>query len=356
MKSPTPLLRLQDLTVEFKLRRSSLLSRQPVLRAVDQVSLEVGPGETLGLVGESGSGKSTTGRAAFRLEEATAGTIEYDGTDITEMSSSELRPLRREMAMVYQDPYGSLDPSMVVANIVGEPLDVHGHLSKEERRRRVIEALEHVDLKAEHLRRYPHEFSGGQRQRIAIARAIVLEPRLLVADEAVSSLDVSTQSQVINLFQQLQREMEIAYLFIAHDLALVRRVSDRVAVMYLGQIVETGDSDRVSDQPAHPYTAALLSAVPYPNPRVQRERQRVVLEGDLPSPISPPSGCRFHTRCPWVMDVCREVTPEHTPLQAGGTVACHLQTEGPKLAGAPLPSVVPAENGSPKSDLITRGE
>ncbi len=341
-----PILRVDDIVVEFSLRRPAPFKPRPILRAVDRVSFEIARGETLGLVGESGSGKSTTGRAALRLEEVERGKIAYDGVDITDYPQKRLKGIRRRMAMVFQDPYSSLDPSMIIANIVGEPLDVHEKLSRSEREGRIAEALRRVHLPPDYMQRYPHEFSGGQRQRIAIARAIVTEPRLVAADEAVSSLDVSTQSQVINLFQQLQEEMEMAYLFIAHDLALVQRVSDRIAVMYLGQIVEQGPADDVSERPAHPYSAALQSAVPYPHPRVQRERERILLSGDQPSPIEPPAGCRFHTRCPWVMDICREVEPEHTPLNSGGTVACHLQTSGPALAGEPLPTLAPEGSGA----------
>lgn len=338
---PSTLLGVDDMAVDFRLRRPQLFASRPVLRAVDGVSFRIAPAETLGLVGESGSGKSTTGRAALRLEQVTRGRIVFDGQDITELETEQLRPIRRHMSMVFQDPYGSLDPSMIVANIVGEPLDTHERLSRAERRERIQEALEKVHLRPEHLKRYPYEFSGGQRQRIAIARATVLRPKLVVADEAVSSLDVSTQSQVINLFQQLQAELGIAYLFIAHDLALVQRVSDRVAVMYLGRIVESGPSDDIAERPAHPYTAALNSAVPYPQPRIQRERERVILRGDQPSPVNPPAGCRFHTRCPWVMDICREQEPEHTPLKTGGSVACHLQHNWLNLKGDPLPTLAP---------------
>lgn len=341
-----PIVKARDVVVEFQLRRPSPFASRPVLRAVDRVSFEIARGETLGLVGESGSGKSTTGRAVLRLEDLQQGTVEYDGVDITHYQQKRLKGIRRRMAMVFQDPYSSLDPSMIIANIIGEPLDVHENLSRSDREDRITEALRRVHLPADYMHRYPHEFSGGQRQRIAIARAIVTEPRLIAADEAVSSLDVSTQSQVINLFQELQAEMEMAYLFIAHDLALVQRVSDRIAVMYLGQIVEQGPSDAVSERPAHPYSAALQSAVPYPHPRVQRERERIILPGDQPSPIDPPDGCRFHNRCPWVMDICRTTEPIHTPLNSGGTVACHLQTDGPELRGEPLPTLAPADSQS----------
>lgn len=341
-----PIVKARDVVVEYPLRRPSLFAPRPVLRAVDRVSFEIARGETFGLVGESGSGKSTTGRAVLRLENLTQGTVECDGVDITHHKQKHLKGIRRHMSVVFQDPYSSLDPSMIIADIVGEPLDVHENLSRSNRDKRVAESLRRVHLSADHLHRYPHEFSGGQRQRIAIARAIVTKPRLIVADEAVSSLDVSTQSQVINLFQELQAEMGMAYLFIAHDLALVQRVCNRIAVMYLGQIVEQGPSDAVSKRPAHPYSAALQSAVPYPHPRVQRERERLILPGDQPSPINPPDGCRFHNRCPWAMDICRVTEPKHTPLKSGGTVACHLQTEGLELRGEPLPTLAPVSSKS----------
>jgi peptide/nickel transport system ATP-binding protein len=340
-----PILAARDIAVTFRLQRPSLFGPRPILRAVDGVSLEIGRGETVGLVGESGSGKSTTGRAVLRMEPLARGSIVFDGTDITTLGKRELRALRRRMQMIFQDPYSSLDPSMVVADSVAEPLEVHEDLSRQARNERVEEAFRRVHLSQHHMQRYPYEFSGGQRQRLAIARAIILEPDLIVADEAVSALDVSTQSQIINLLRELQAKLGIAYLFIAHDLALVRRVSQRIAVMYLGKLVELGPAERVYNQPAHPYTAALLSAIPYPHPRIQRQRERVVLEGDLPSPTAPPPGCHFHTRCPWAMEICRSVEPPTTPVDGGGSVACHLQSEGPKLEGRPLPSATPARTG-----------
>lgn len=332
----TPLLQISDLSVRFKVPQGPL--RRPLwLQAVDRVDLEVGEGETVGLVGESGSGKSTTGRAILRLVEPTSGSIRFDGVEMLELDRRTLRQRRRDLQMVFQDPYSSLDPSMVIADIVGEPLEVHDGLKGEARDQRVLELLRRVGLGKHHLQRYPYEFSGGQRQRIAIARAIATEPKLVVLDEAVSALDVSTQNQIITLLEQLRNDLGAAFLFIAHDLAVVRHISHRVAVMYLGQIVEHGPVDRIYEKPAHPYTEALLSAVPIPDPPVQRSRERIVLEGDLPDPTAPPAGCSFHTRCQYVMDICRHVEPEATPVDGGGTVRCHLQTTGMALGGASLP-------------------
>ena len=318
-----PVAEVEDLHVEFRLRRGALTRRVP-LRAVRAVDLTIAPGETVGLVGESGSGKSTAGRAMLRLVEPTRGRIRLEGADITRLRGAELRAVRRKMQMVFQDPYSSLDPSMVIAESIGEPLDTHENLGRAERTARVEDLLEQVNLSRRHLNRYPYEFSGGQRQRIAIARAVALHPRLLVCDEAVSALDVSTQNQILNLLEDIQDESGLSYLFIAHDLAVVRHIAHRVAVMYLGGIVETGPTERLFERPAHPYTEALLSAVPLPSPRRQRERERIVLTGEVPDATNPPNGCAFHTRCPYVMDVCREIAPEPTPVEGGGTVRCHL--------------------------------
>ncbi|WP_219416196.1 ABC transporter ATP-binding protein [Pseudonocardia nigra] len=320
-----PVAEVEDLHVEFRLRRGLLGGTVP-LRAVRAVDLRIGERETVGLVGESGSGKSTTGRAMLRLVEPTRGRIRLDGLDITRLRGAELRGVRRKMQMVFQDPYSSLDPAMVIAESIGEPLDTHENLTRAERTRRIEELLEHVNLSRRHLNRYPYEFSGGQRQRIAIARAIALNPRLLVCDEAVSALDVSTQNQILNLLEDIQAEFGLSYLFIAHDLAVVRHIAHRVAVMYLGEIVETGPTERLFARPAHPYTEALLSAVPIPSPRRQRERERIVLTGEVPDAAHPPAGCAFHTRCPYVMDVCREIAPPPTPVEGGGTVRCHLRS------------------------------
>jgi peptide/nickel transport system ATP-binding protein len=294
------------------------------VHAVRQVSFDVGRGETLGLVGESGSGKSTTGRAILRLVPVRSGKIELDGTDVLSLGKRELRGFRRHMQMVFQDPYSSLDPSMEIVDCIAEPLRAHTSLRGRQLRQRVVELLERVGLGQSHLHRYPNEFSGGQRQRIAIARAIAIEPSFLVCDEAVSALDVSTQNQVITLLEDLQRELGMSYLFIAHDLGVVRHIANRVAVMYLGRLVEWGPTERVFEQPAHPYTQALLSAVPVPDPAVQRARRRIILQGDLPDPASVPVGCPFSTRCPAVMPVCREVDPAPVDLPGGGAAACHL--------------------------------
>ncbi|MEU7816039.1 ABC transporter ATP-binding protein [Pseudonocardia sp. NPDC049154] len=323
--SAGPVAEVEDLTVDFRLR-GGILGRAGTLRAVRGVSLEIGERETLGLVGESGSGKSTTGRAMLRLVEPTAGSVRLDGEEITALGRGDLRLARRRMQMVFQDPYSSLDPAMVVGESIGEPLDVHESLSRSERTTRVGDLLEQVGLSATYAQRYPYEFSGGQRQRLAIARAIALNPRLLVCDEAVSALDVSTQNQILNLLEDLQAEFGLSYLFIAHDLAVVRHIAHRVAVMYLGEIVETAPTDRLFDRPAHPYTEALLSAVPVPNPRRQRERERIVLRGEVPDAANPPSGCAFHTRCPHVMDVCTVEAPPVVVAPGGGTVRCHLHT------------------------------
>jgi oligopeptide/dipeptide ABC transporter ATP-binding protein len=335
--APAPVLEVEHLSVTFTIRRG-LFQKVP-LRAVNDVSFTIGERETLGLVGESGSGKSTTGRAILRLIDADSGSVRLDGKDVLGVARRDVRPLRRNMQMVFQDPYSSLDPSMVIAESIGEPLSVHEGLRGKARDDRVRELLNHVGLAEHHMQRYPYEFSGGQRQRVAIARAIAVNPRLLVCDEAVSALDVSTQNQIINLLEDLQHEFGIAYLFIAHDLAVVRHLSQRVAVMYLGSLVETGPARRIYDQPAHPYSEALLSAVPIPVPWLQRSRERIILPGDLPDPTDPPTGCPFHTRCPYVMEICPQVVPEHTPVDGGGTVACHLQTTGPTLAGGSVTQI-----------------
>ncbi|TVS16450.1 MAG: ATP-binding cassette domain-containing protein [Gammaproteobacteria bacterium] len=330
-----PLLSVRDLAVTFHLR-GGLLRPTRHLKAVNGVSFDIAPGETLAVVGESGSGKSTMARAVMRLVEPSAGSIHLDGDDITALRGEPLRRIRPKLQMVFQDPYSSLDPSMIIADVVGEPLTVHGVATGADRDERVQALLEQVGLGRYHMNRYPYEFSGGQRQRIAIARAIALQPKLLVLDEAVSALDVSTQNQILNLLEDLRRELGIAYLFISHDLGVVEHIADRVAVTYLGRIVEEGPTERIFAKPAHPYTEALLSAVPIPNPRIQRSRQRIVLPGDVPSPLAPPPGCPFHTRCPHVMDVCKTVMPAHTPMAGGGSAACYLHdpqaTEGGRRA------------------------
>jgi peptide/nickel transport system ATP-binding protein len=319
-----PLVELERLKVYFPIKSGIVLDRHVGdIKAVDDVSLAIRRGETLGLVGESGCGKSTVGRAILRLYEPTAGRISFDGTDITTLGETELRPLRRRMQMVFQDPFASLNPRHSVGRMVGEPLRVHGLARGRQVGARVRELLEVVGLPADAAGRYPHEFSGGQRQRIGLARALAVNPDFIVADEPVSALDVSIQAQIINLLEQLQREFDLTFLFIAHDLAVVRHISDRIAVMYLGALVELSPADELYANPLHPYTISLLSAVPIPDPEVERRRETILLAGDLPSPANPPSACRFHTRCPYVQPTrCRDEAP---PLRevAGHLVACH---------------------------------
>jgi oligopeptide/dipeptide ABC transporter ATP-binding protein len=317
-----PLLQVEDLRVWFPARGSGFAAREYV-RAVDGISFDVHRGETLGLVGESGCGKSTTGLALLRLIEPTSGRVRFDGTDVTTLRPGPLRRLRRRVAMVFQDPYASLDPRHTVGHSVAEPLRVHHLHTGAARRPRLVELFELVGLSPALLDRHPHELSGGQRQRVGIARALAVEPDLLVLDEPIASLDVSVQAQVMNLLRRLQRELGLTYLFIAHDLAAVQHVSDRVAVMYLGRIVEIGPRQVVYGNPGHPYTRALLSAVPIPDPPRERARERIVLVGDVPSPVHPPSGCRFHPRCPERFDPCDSVDPALQPVGVE-QAACHL--------------------------------
>jgi peptide/nickel transport system ATP-binding protein len=323
------LVELENLKVYFPIKSGLVLDRHVGdIRAVDDVSLAIRRGETVGLVGESGCGKSTVGRAILRLYKPTGGRIRFDGQDITHLGENELRPLRRRMQMVFQDPYASLNPRHSVGRIVGEPLRTHGLATRREANSRVRDLLRTVGLPADAAGRYPHEFSGGQRQRIGLARAIALNPDFVVADEPVSALDVSIQAQIINLLEQLQDEFDLTYLFIAHDLAVVRHISDRIAVMYLGWIVEVSSAEELYENPLHPYTISLLSAVPIPDPVVEREREAILLAGDLPSPANPPAGCRFHTRCPFIQPTrCRDEVPPLRKLSTGHEVACHWAEE-----------------------------
>jgi peptide/nickel transport system ATP-binding protein len=336
------LVRVEDLKVYFPIRSGLLVDRHVGdVKAVDGVSFSIRKGETLGLVGESGCGKTTVGRTVLRLYDPTDGHIYFDGVDIAGLSGKELRKLRRRMQMIFQDPYSSLNPRQSVGNIVGEPLKVHG-ASDDEVTDKVRHLLEVVGLPGGATNRYPHEFSGGQRQRIGLARSLAMNPDLIVADEPVSALDVSIQAQIVNLLEELQDEFELTYLFIAHDLAVVRHISDRIAVMYLGMIMEVAPAEDLYDRPLHPYTKALLSAVPIPDPKVELARERILLRGDLPSPANPPSGCRFHTRCPFVQkERCPDEVPELREI-GGHTVACHWVEEiesgqiRPHEAGVPV--------------------
>jgi oligopeptide transport system ATP-binding protein len=319
------LLEVKDLVMHFPLTQGIIFQRKVgAVQAVDGVSFTMKKGETLGLVGESGCGKSTTGRALLQLYKPTSGEVIFQGTDLTKLDGGEMRKMRRYLQMIFQDPYASLNPRMTVGNIIAEPMQIHNLVSKGERNERVQELLETVGLNPYFANRYPHEFSGGQRQRIGVARALAANPEFIVADEPVSALDVSIQAQIVNLMEDLQEQFDLTYLFIAHDLSVVRHISDRVAVMYLGKMVELADRDELYENPLHPYTKALLSAVPIPDPVVEKKRERIILTGDVPSPINPPSGCHFHTRCPYVMDICKEDEPAFIDQGAGHFVACHL--------------------------------
>jgi oligopeptide transport system ATP-binding protein len=317
------LLQVRNLKMHFPITQGIIIQRRiGAVKAVDGVSFDIIRGETLGLVGESGCGKSTTGRAILQLYRPTEGEVHFEGEDLIALKGEQLRRMRRRMQMIFQDPYASLNPRMTVGDIIGEPLVVHGIAKGKERRERVQELLRVVGLNPYFVNRYPHEFSGGQRQRIGVARALAVQPEFIICDEPISALDVSIQAQIINLLEELQDEFNLTYLFIAHDLAVVRHISDRVAVMYLGKIVELTDRVELYENPLHPYTQALLSAIPIPDPVVEEERRRVILEGDVPSPSSPPMGCNFSTRCPMVMDVCREKEPEFVEVSEGHWAAC----------------------------------
>lgn len=324
MSTEAPLLDVRDLVKHFGVTKGILGRSAGAVQAVDGISLTIQRGETVGLVGESGCGKSTAGRAILQLHRPSSGEVFFDGTDLTKLGDSDMRRMRRHMQMIFQDPYASLNPKMTVADIIGEPLAIHDLLPRPQRAARVTELLELVGLKAAVASRYAHEFSGGQRQRIGIARALAAEPDLIVCDEPVSALDVSIQAQIVNLLEDLQTRLGLTYLFIAHDLSVVRHISNRVAVMYLGRIVEIAESNALYEAPLHPYTQALLSAVPIPDPAIEKDRRRVILTGDVPSPVNPPSGCRFRTRCPFAMPVCAEIDPPFVDQGGGHKVACHL--------------------------------
>ena len=323
-KNARPLLRVQDLVKHFQLERTD-----KTLRAVDGVTFDIDRGETLGLVGESGCGKSTVGKCILRLYEPTRGQVYVEDVDISRLASTEMRLLRRDMQVIFQDPYSSLNPRLSIYSIISEPLTIHNIGSKSEGRDRVAVLMQKVGLDPSYMKRYPHEFSGGQRQRIGIARALALDPKLIICDEPVSALDVSVQAQVVNLLQDLQSELGLTYLFISHGLAVVQHISKRVAVMYLGKIVEIAGAQDLYSNPLHPYTKALLSAIPIPDPT--KKRDRIVLNGDVPTPIDPPSGCRFRTRCPWAIDDCAKVVPELREITPGHTAAC-IRVEGYETA------------------------
>jgi peptide/nickel transport system ATP-binding protein len=352
MSEPAALLEVRGLEVHFPIRRGVLFDRQVgSVRAVDGVDLTVPRGSTYGLVGESGCGKSTLGRGLLRLVEPTAGTISFDGVEVRELAGEDLRQLRRRMQMIFQDPMASLDPRQSVESILSEPLTAHGTRSKSEQRARVSELLDIVGLPANAAGRYPHEFSGGQRQRIGIARAIALNPELIVADEPVSALDVSIQAQVVNLLEELQGELGLTYIVIAHDLAVVRHISDTIGVMYLGTIVEETSSEELYAHPLHPYTIALMSAVPIPDPVVEEQRQRILLHGDLPSPAAPPAGCRFHTRCPYRQPArCADERPALREVEPAHRVACHYAED--IAAGRIVPAASAFSATAAEGDVI----
>ncbi|MDP9185521.1 MAG: dipeptide ABC transporter ATP-binding protein [Actinomycetota bacterium] len=340
-----PLLRLENVVKHFPITSGIIFQRKiGAVRAVDGVSLEVYPGETLGLVGETGCGKSTLARVAMRLHDATDGKVWFDGKDITHIKGDELQALRRDMQMVFQDPYASLNPRKTIGTIIGGPLRLHRTVSKDKVKPEVQELMRLVGLNPEHYNRYPHEFSGGQRQRIGVARALALKPKLIVCDEPVSALDVSIQAQILNLLSDLQSELKLTYLFIAHDLSVVKHVSNRVAVMYLGKIAELADRDALYDEPKHPYTGALLSAVPIADPNIAKSKRRIILEGDVPSPINPPSGCRFHTRCYKAQERCSVEEPQLRPLGLPGHIAaCHFPLEARIIEVPTRPEEGPSE-------------
>ena len=330
-----PLVKVRDLKMYFPIHSGLFRSHVGDIKAVDGISFDIMPGETLGLVGESGCGKSTVGRSILRLYDVTGGTVEINGFEIAHVDRDSLRSKRPMMQMIFQDPQASLNPRMTVASIIGEPLDEHMKLSSDARLARIYELMDWVGLNREFAKRYPHEFSGGQRQRIGIARALALNPKFIVCDEPIAALDVSIQAQVVNLLEELQNRLNLTYLFISHDLSMVRHIADRVAVMYLGRIVETAARETLFADPLHPYTQALLSAVPEPDPESERHRKPIVLQGDVPSPANPPKGCNFSTRCPKVMDICRQIEPDAYDFGEGRQVACHLFSESMKATAEP---------------------
>ncbi|MGZ9586084.1 ABC transporter ATP-binding protein [Paenibacillus marinisediminis] len=319
MTQSQPLIQVENLKKYFPVKNGG------TLKAVNDVSFEIRAGETLGMVGESGCGKSTVGRTVLRLYEPTAGQVKFNGTNIYSLNRSQMKEYRRYMQMIFQDPYASLNPRMTISDIIGEALDIHKLASRgAERKRRIEELLDLVNLNPDHANRYPHEFSGGQRQRIGIARALAVDPKFIICDEPISALDVSIQAQVVNLLKELQGRMGLTYLFIAHDLSMVKHISDRVAVMYLGKMVELAESEALYSDPLHPYTKALMSAIPVPDPDIEASKERIVLEGEIPSPINPPSGCFFRTRCPYATERCAKEAPEFREAKPGHHVACHL--------------------------------
>jgi len=354
---PQPLLEVRGLKKYFPVRKGLFNRHIADVKALDGVSFDLHARETLGVVGESGCGKTTLGRTILRLIEPTEGSARFEGRDIFEMDRKSLRSLRSDIQIIFQDPYSSLNPRQTIGNIIGDALELHGLVTGDARFERAKELLERVGLQGSYINRYPHEFSGGQRQRIGIARAVALKPKFIVCDEAVSALDVSVQAQVLNLLQDLQRELELSYMFIAHDLAVVRHIADRVAVMYLGRIVELSTCDDLFDQPLHPYTQALLSAIPQPDPT--KERNRILLPGDVPSPMSPPPGCHFHNRCPLAMERCREEVPELVELRSGHWASCHLYDDEPqpveaiRIGGRKASPPAPASQSSRDSSVDT---
>ncbi len=321
------LIEVRNLKKYFTINHGFFAKSKKYVKAVDDVSFYIRKGETLGLVGESGCGKSTTGRTIIKLYEPTGGEIIYDGVDISKFSEAELKPYRKRMQMIFQDPYASLNSRMTVGDIIGEALDIHGLATGEERNRIIFDLLDRVGLNKDHASRYPHEFSGGQRQRIGIARALAVSPDFIICDEPISALDVSIQAQVVNMLEDLQQELGLTYLFIAHDLSMVKHISDRIGVMYLGKMVELCDAKTLYENPEHPYTQSLLSAIPIPDPEVTRAKQRIILEGDVPSPLNPPSGCRFRTRCRFAMERCAKEEPVLRDVGNGHMVSCHLMDD-----------------------------